>query len=223
MTKDKQHHVSSCLDGVPLFQSLTTDQKTHLHSSVFHKRFEKGETIYRPGEVADSLYVLNSGKIRIYRLSDTGKEQLIRILLPGQFTGELALLKEGYYEAYAEAIEPVAICSIRHSDFMNSLVEHPSISVTMLQVLAGRLATSELQTAWVTTETVRDRLIHFLLQSQQPTNGLPIVDLGMTKKNLASYLGTTSESLSRELTRLEKEGAIAEVGYGLIQLLALEE
>ena len=166
---------------------------------------------------------MNSGKIRIYRLSDTGKEQLIRILLPGEFTGELALLKEGIYEAYAEAIDPVKICSIQHKDFMRLLLDFPEISVKMLKVLAGRLGSSEQQTAWVTTETVRNRLIHFLLRSQQTKNHLQLVELGMSKKNLASYLGTTSESLSRELTRLEKEGAIAEIGHGVIQLIDLEE
>lgn len=223
MTKETGKHPTSCLDEVPLFHSLTNEQKIQLYSSVFHKHFERGETIYRPGDVADSLYVMNSGKIRIYRLSDTGKEQLIRILLPGEFTGELALLKEGIYEAYAEAIDPVKVFSIRHKDFMRLLLDFPEISVKMLKVLAGRLGSSEQQTAWVTTETVRNRLIHFLLRSQQTKNHLQLVELGMSKKNLASYLGTTSESLSRELTRLENEGAIAEIGHGVIQLIDLEE
>lgn len=208
-----------CIDSVPLFQSLTTEQKKQIHSLVHHKHYSKGETIYRPGETADSLYVLQTGKIRVYRLSDTGKEQLIRIVTQGEFTGELALFKKGIYEAFSEALSDCSICAIKHTDFRDLLLQYPTMSIDMLAAISKRLGTSEQQTAWATTETVRDRLLHFLISLTDSIEIDPIVELKMAKKDLASYLGTTSESLSRELAWLEKEQKIVEISYGKFKLL----
>lgn len=208
-----------CIDTVPLFQSLTVDQKAQLYPLIQYKHYSKGETIYSPGQIADSLYVLNSGKLRVYRLADTGKEQLIRIVNKGEFTGELALFKKGIYEAFTEALSDCCICAIKHSEFKKLLLQYPTISIEMLATIAERLGTSEQQTAWATTETVKDRLLHFLISRVDPMERDPIVELNMAKKDLASYLGTTSESLSREFARLEKEQIIEEISYGKIKLL----
>lgn len=208
-----------CICAVPIFKSLTIEEKNHIYSLMPHKHFSEGETIYSPGEMTDSLLILNTGKIKIYRLSETGKEQLIRIVMPGQFTGELALFKEGRYEAFAEAIEDSDCCMISYQDFRNLLLQHPSIAIEMLGTLADRLGSSEQQTAWATTETVHERLIHYLHSLAKETEKPSIVELGMSKKDLASYLGTTSETLSRELTRLEREGIIQEIEYRKIKLL----
>ena len=208
-----------CICAVPLFQSLTAEQKDQIHSLIHHKHYSRGETIYRPGETADSLYVLRSGKIRIYRLSESGKEQLIRIVTPGEFTGELALFRKGLYEAFAEALTDCTICAIKHSDFRELLMQYPATSIEMLATIANRLGTSEQQTAWATTETVKERLWHFLVSSIDSDEREPIVELKMAKKDLASYLGTTSESLSRELAHLEKEQRMEEIAYGKFKLL----
>ncbi|MCI3027966.1 Crp/Fnr family transcriptional regulator [Desemzia sp. C1] len=208
-----------CICAVPLFQSLTAEQKDQIHSLIHHKHYSRGETIYRPGETADSLYVLRSGKIRIYRLSESGKEQLIRIVTPGEFSGELALFRKGFYEAFAEALTDCTICAIKHSDFRDLLMQYPTTAIEMLATIANRLGTSEQQTAWATTETVKERLWHFLVSSIDTDEREPIVELKMAKKDLASYLGTTSESLSRELAHLEKEQRMEEIAYGKFKLL----
>ena len=210
-----------CIHAVPIFKSLTIDQMEKVHSLIRHKHYTEGETIYQPGEIADSFYFLKSGKLRVYRLSEMGKEQLIRIVDQNDFIGELALFKKGIYEAFAQAQTDCSICAIKHEDFRELLLEYPNISIEMLSVITKRLATSEQQTAWATTETVRDRLIHFLISLIDSAEKEPIIKLNMAKKDLASYLGTTSESLSRELTRLERERMIKEVSYGEIKLLKI--
>lgn len=216
----KREH--TCIDSIPLFQSLAPVQKKRIHSLIQAKHYSRGETIYRPGETADSLYVLKSGKIRVYRLSDSGKEQLIRIVYPGEFTGELALFKKGVYEAFTEALTDCSICAIKHTDFRELLLQYPLIAVEMLATISNRLGMSEQQTAWATTETVRNRLLHFLISLVDSKESEPTIELKMAKKDLASYLGTTSESLSREFARLEKEHVIKEISYGKIKLFKLD-
>lgn len=212
----------SFINQIPIFNILNEEQKNYVLTLVEYKSFKAGEAIYTPGAKANSLYILNSGKIRIYRLSESGKEQLLRIIIPGEFTGELALFKEGIYEAFAEALEDVKICMIHHDKFKNLLLKFPTVSTKMLEILANRLSNSEEQTAWISTESVRDRLIHYLFRSSYLNeNKETIVELLMPKKDLASYLGTTPESLSREWTHLIEKGIIKNVSKNKIKLIGV--
>ena len=132
------------------------------------------------------------------------------------------MFKRGIYEAFAEALEDTFICMIKHQDFKKLLLTYPLISTTMLEELANRLAISEEQTAWVATETVKDRLIHYLSRSASfDSDGNSFFDLNMSKKDLASYLGTTPESLSREWTNLELLGTIRQIDRKKVQLHGL--
>ena len=222
MSDETNNHKLNCIHNIPLFKVLTNEEKEYVREFVYTKSYKKGELLYIPNEKAYTLNILSSGRVRIYRLAENGKEQLLRILIPGEFTGELALFKEGIYEAYAESLEDSTLCMINHSDFKDLLIKYPKVSTKMLEVLALRLSISEEQTAWIGLETVRDRLIHYLSRIA-PLNNLQekIVTLDMPKKDLASYLGTTPESLSREWTNLEKENIIKQLSKDKVLLIGL--
>ena len=85
----------ACVSLVPIFNHLESQQMDEIMSTVQSAFFKRGEIIYHDGDRSDSLYIVNKGKIRIYRLSETGKEQLVRILNVGDFTGKLALFQDG--------------------------------------------------------------------------------------------------------------------------------
>src|SRR5690625_6696675 len=86
--------------------------------------FKKGEIIYHAAEKSDSLYIVNKGQVKIYRLSESGKEQLVRILNPGDFTGELALFQQSVHTAYAEAMIDTQICLIRQEELYQLLITY---------------------------------------------------------------------------------------------------
>ena len=107
--------------------------------SVTHPAtYKKGELLYRPGDASDTLYILHSGLIRIYRLAESGKEQLVRFLYPGDFTGELALFSESKHEAYAEAVKETQVCRMKRSDLQHFLLKYPAISLKLLQEFSNR-------------------------------------------------------------------------------------
>src|SRR5690606_4658467 len=146
--------------------------------------FQKGELMYRAGDRSDSLYIVNKGKMKIYRLSESGKEQLIRILQPGDFTGELALFRQGIHEAYAEAMENSQICQIKSEDLQPLLLKYPSISLKILSEFANRLDSAEKQTANVATEKVETRIAMFLVEClEQDQSASNIIELPMSKKD----------------------------------------
>ncbi|TAH67862.1 MAG: Crp/Fnr family transcriptional regulator [Anaerolineaceae bacterium] len=211
----------SCINLVPIFNHLEDSQKDEILGLINSIKCKKGEMLYRAGEVSDSLYILSSGKIKIYRLSESGKEQLVRILRAGDFTGELALFSESIHEAFAEAMQDAWICTIKRSDLQELLLKYPSISLKLLNEFSSRLENSEKQTARFATEKVETRIALFLVEYAEDHDSLQF-KLPMSRKDLASYLGTTPETISRKLFELEDAGLIIQKPKSEIEITDLE-
>jgi len=211
----------SCVSQVPIFNHLEEEQMQEIMNSVQSWAFKKGEMIYHAGDSSDSLYIVANGKIRIYRLSESGKEQLLRILVPGDFTGELALFKETTHEAFAEAIADTEVCMMKRAHLQALLLKYPSISLKILTEFSNRLEETEKQTARVATEAVETRIALFLADCLEIEESREII-LPMSKKDLASYLGTTPETISRKLTELEQQGLIKQKPHKKIEILDLD-
>ncbi|WP_047985948.1 Crp/Fnr family transcriptional regulator [Ornithinibacillus californiensis] len=218
------HHngPTACVTQVPIFNHL---EKTYLDEIMTMTRsisFNKGEHIYHAGDEADSLYIVNKGQIRIYRLAESGKEQLVRILNSGDYTGELALFKQSLHESYAEAIVATNICVIKRDDLQELLLKYPTIAMKLLSEFSNRLEQSKKQTTRFSTETVEKRIALFLAESIDPDEDTDELTLPMSKKVLASYLGTTPETISRKLAELEEKGLIKQKPHKRIEVLDLD-
>ncbi|WP_169338754.1 Crp/Fnr family transcriptional regulator [Heyndrickxia acidiproducens] len=210
---------------VPIFNHLEEEQMAKIAESAETLELQKGEMLFRAGEKDDTLYIINTGKIRIFRLSDSGKEQLVRILDPGDFTGELAVFQPGeVHDNYAEALQKSSVCLIKQKDLQAYLLEYPQISVKILAEMTKRLKDSEKQTAQVAIENVESRIISFLINCVEK-NGAnhTTITLPMSKKDLASYLGTTPETISRKFTILEKQGLIEQLPKKKIKIPDLDQ
>lgn len=226
MDKKAHDHVhgshKSCVSMVPIFNHLEVDQMDEIMTTIKPGHYKKGEIVYRAGDKSDSLYIVSSGKIRIYRLSKSGKEQLVRILTAGDFTGELALFSESIHESYAEAMEETEVCMITRSDLQEFLIKFPSISLKILSEFSIRLEKSEKQATRVSTEKVETRIALFLAECIDSETQSMVFVLPMSKKDSASYLGTTPETISRKLTELEDAGYIKQKAHRKIKVLDLD-
>lgn len=216
-----EHH-ESCVSLVPIFNHLEKGQMDEIMTVTHSVSYKKGESIYCAGDQSDSLYIVSRGRVRIYRLSESGKEQLLRILNPGDFTGELALFSETIHEAYASAMTDTSICTLKRSDLQGLLMRYPSISLKILSEFSSRLDQSEKQTTRFATEKVETRIALFLAECIDPESKSTEIMLPMSKKDLASYLGTTPETISRKLYELEAAGYIKQKTNKKIELLDLD-
>ncbi len=81
----------SCVRNVPIFKGLNEDEISIIEEVINHQTFKKGEYIFQEGETSETLYVIHKGTVKISKLSDEGKEQIIRLLFPGDFFGQYAL------------------------------------------------------------------------------------------------------------------------------------
>lgn len=210
-----------CVSIVPIFNHLPGHELVSIAGKAKMHTFERGEFIHRAGDDSDQLYIVHQGKVKVYRLSEGGKEQLVRILESGNFTGELALFSDFQHDSYAEAMEKSQICSIRRNDFRALLLKHPSIGLHVLSELAHRLGVSENQTAVIATEPVDARIGRYLAQLVEKYNSRTIT-LPMSRKDLASYLGTAPETISRRFTEFEEAGWITQSGQRNIRILDLD-
>lgn len=213
---------TACVGLVPIFNHLNDDQMDEIMKVTNSVSYKKGEIIHSAGDQSDLLYIVSKGKIKIYRLSESGKEQLVRILMPGDFTGELALFKESIHESYAEAMEETTVCMITRADLRELLLKFPSISLKLLSEFSKRLETSEKQTTRFATEKVETRIALFLAECLDSEEGSRELVLPMSKKDLASYLGTTPETFSRKLADLEAAGYIKQKALRTIEVLDLD-
>ncbi len=191
------------------------------HQGHCHINFKKDEIIYGPGDESDTLYIVREGRVKIYRLSASGKEQLISFLNPGEFTGELSLFREGQYERFAEASMDTELCTIQRQDLQEFLIKYPTISLKLLEEFSNRIEESEKQQTRYATEKVETRIALFIAESLE-NEAATMVELPMSKKDLASYLGTTPETISRKLNELEEAGYIERLTNKKIKVLDLD-
>ncbi len=166
---------------------------------------------------------INNGRVRIYSLSESGREQTIRILHPGDFMGEVAILQtESYHSNYAEAISETSICRIHKKNLDQYLDRYPEIMRRILSDITKRLQLSEKQTVQVSTEPVEARIIDFLSENVEDEKNHTYVTLPMSKKDLATYLGTTPETISRKFSSLEERGLIKRHTQKCVEIFDLD-
>ncbi|GIO37964.1 Crp/Fnr family transcriptional regulator [Paenibacillus antibioticophila] len=218
---DAEERQQYCISIVPLFNHLDLDELKEIVQTTRSHQFPKGQIVYHSGETSEGLYIVHKGSMKIYRLSGNGKEQLIRILGPGDFTGELSLFSASVHESYAEALEPLELCIMSRDSLQSFLLKYPQIALKMLGEFTSRLAESEKQATRIATETVETRIALYLsnLSEMQKNSG---ITLPMSRKHLASYLGTTPETISRKLADFEASGWISQQGQRQIEIHNLD-
>lgn len=213
----------SCVERVPIFSNLNKEEMREITSLIGHKEFKKGELIYMAGQNGGSLYVINSGKIKITRISSSGKEQVIRILEAGEFMGELSIFKSSPLMDNAEALTETIMCIIDEKDLKDILKKYPLISFKIMEELSERLERAESLIQNINLSSVEKRLADILLELVDKDGK---IDLKMSKKDLASQIGMSSETLSRKLSAFQELGIIKLIGQRKINILnlsALEE
>lgn len=199
-----QEHL--CVAAVPLFHHLNLEDQRLVNPLVNHRIFEKGEQIITP-DGDPKLVVVARGNMKVYQLSAAGREQLLRVVGPSGYEGEGLLLGARNENLFAEALQQTEVCLLTQEDFQKILLQYPQLSLKLLEINAQKMMEAEQQTRFLMMEKVEERLMTYLLDLYKTTESAQ-VEIPMKMKELASFLGTTPETVSRKLKWLEKEGLI---------------
>ena len=206
--------VDSCVSRVPVFTSLSEQDQHRVEGLARPTHLMVGEAAYSADDELSQLMVLHTGRLKIFRLSADGSEQLIRVLGPGDFTGETSVFTGQRPDDYATALDECRLCVIRHDDLEALIRKHPEIGLRMLATVSERLSDTEHRLNSLTSRDVESRLADYLLGLPSTWRGrVATVTLPLAKKDVASLLDTSPESLSRALKSLAKQGLIV-IGAG---------
>ncbi len=212
--------VEKILRKTPLFASLTDKEMEALAGRVSNRHFERGALLFSEGDPCTGLFLVASGKIRIFKLSPAGREQVLAVEGSGSSFAELPVFDGGNYPASASALEDAEILFISRKDFQNFCREHPDVALKVIAVVGSRLRRLVGIIEDLSFTTVRHRLIALILRLTQASGTTSKegvrVELTKTHQDLAAELGTVRELVSRNLSRLQAEGFLEVNGRSII-------
>jgi len=160
-TNDPEH---ICASIVPIFKSLQYSELQKVNTLINKKNYPKGSILFTKGENSKQLYIVRYGSVKLYEMSEDGRQQTIRLLEPGDFFGELALfVDKQQYLLTAETLEDTGICLLARDDLKTLIHQNPEISLGIIQALTERLDYAENFISTLTLKTIEQRLISWLL------------------------------------------------------------
>ena len=214
-------HIAS----IPLFQGLPRKQHEDLSMIVIDQVFKRGQMVFSEGDAGNGLYVLISGRVKIFKLSPEGKEQILHILEEGEPFGEAAVFAGERFPANAETLAESRVFFFPRAAFIELIGRNPALALNMMAVLSRRLRKFANLVEDLSLKEVPGRLAAYLLLLSEKKKGIRRVELDVSKNQLASLLGTIPETLSRILARMDREKFIRPEGKSIeiLDRKALEE
>ena len=210
--------VLQIISQTPIFQNLPEEDLKKIRRIAKDKFFHKGQTVFSEGDEGNGFYVVAAGKVKIYKVSLEGKEQILHIYGPGNPFGEVPVFSGAQFPANAQTLLKSHLLFFPRTAFVELIAKNPSLCLNMLAVLSMRLRQFTLQVENLSLKEVPGRLASYLLYLSQEQDEATTVSLPISKGQLASLLGTIPETLSRILSKMSNSGLI-EVSGGNITLL----
>jgi len=200
------------LKYVPIFADLDEETLNKIFGLGKTKRFEKDSAIFQEHETGSALFVINYGKVKVFRVSDDGREVILSILSETDFFGEMAILDGLTRSANVTAIEDSEIFIIERTDFLELLYKYPEISVYLLQELTKRLRAADMKIKSLSLKDAEGKVATVLLQLADDIGkikqGIVEIEKLPYQHDLANMAGTSRETISRTLHSFAKRGLI---------------
>lgn len=200
------------ISSIPLFSGLSESQLSGLAGIVTEKHISRGQTIFSEGDDGTGFYVVISGRVKIYKMSQDGREQILHILGPGELFGEVPVFAGARFPANAQAMDDSRVFYFKRDSMIRLIEKNPSIAMGMLSVLSRRLRMFASLIDDLSLKEVPGRLASYLLYLSKRGKDTGDLELDITKGQLASILGTIPETLSRILTKMSGRGIIESDG-----------
>jgi len=173
------------------------------------RRFPKNAVIFSKGDESDSLYIVQSGRVKAVIHDEEGKEIVLSVIGPGEYFGEMAALDGVPRSATMVTQEPTELLIIRRNDFKGILSSNPDMVLNLLSVLLERLRRANQKIESLALRDVHGRVTHFLMQSAEPRGGEWVFEGKMTHQEIANMVGSSREMVSKILAELVEVGHIS--------------
>jgi CRP/FNR family transcriptional regulator, dissimilatory nitrate respiration regulator len=201
------------LKDIHLFSELDVKDLRKISEFSSIKKYDKNELIFSEGDNYTGFYIVLKGKVKVYKLSGTGKESVIHIIQALEPFAEVPLF-EGYpyYPVNAQTLEESVLFFIPGNEFIDFTYRNPDISLKIISGFAKKLHTLTRRIESLTLSDVPNRLAKYIIEEYSKSHKVilskPFINLSISKSTLAGYLGTITETLSRTFKKLQDENII---------------
>jgi CRP-like cAMP-binding protein/DNA-binding NarL/FixJ family response regulator len=201
-TRENVNEVLSQIAGISDITKVSERQQI--------KHFKKKDIIFTEGDTPQGLYLLNSGKVKLYKSHELGKDLIIKLLQPGDFFGYMALLEDEFHTISAEALEDCEVTIFPMDDFYK-LLTHPQVMQDFVRMLTGNIQSEHEKLIALAYSSVRKRTAESLLELRARYHDLKSdkpFSMAIAREDLANMVGTATESLIRTLSDFRAEGLV---------------
>ena len=200
---------------VDLFKGLSDAEFKELEPYLSSSLYKKKETIFSEGEPPEWFYLVLTGKVKITKLSHEGKEIILEVISPTDIFGGVAVIKGFPYPANAVAMEDSEVLKISRKNLLRLVDRFPNLMYCMAMQMGDRMKSSHDSLKNIALERVEARIAALLLKlagkvGVETKNGT-VIDMRLTKQDVADMVGTTVETSIRTFSKFKKQGLVTEV------------
>ncbi|MBD2203482.1 Crp/Fnr family transcriptional regulator [Calothrix sp. FACHB-1219] len=200
--------IKQFLQSTPIFQGVLDEQLQALANISILQTYKKGATIFLEGDPGSGFFIVKSGRIKVFKLANAGKEQILHIFAAGDHFAEVPAFDGGQFPASAGAIENSEVVFIPRAAFLMVLQQHPTLAIAILGTFARHLRKLTFLVDTLSFKEVPERLANYLLNLSSRRGNADVFELDLAKGQLAALLGTIPETLSRAFYKLSQDGMI---------------
>lgn len=210
------------LKAATFFSGLSEEDLEKIAGISIERKYKKNELIFLEGDPGESFYYVKSGKVKVFRTYEDGREHILHILGEGGIFGEATLFSGIPYPASASVYEDAAVGIIRNRDLEEIIKASPEMSLRLVRLLASKLLEAQHKIRDLTFNDVFSRTASQIVKlaadhGRNIGNGV-VVDIRLSRQELAELAGTTRETVSRAVSRFKKEKSIGEQDDKLVIL-----
>ena len=218
-------NILNIISAIPLFKGLPDDQLDAIRQIAVEKHYNKGQTIFTEGDETTGLFVVVDGRIKIYKVSSEGKEQILHIFEAGQSFGEVTVFTGQQLPANAQTLAKSRLLLFPRSAFVGLVTANPSLALNLLAIMSKKLRQFAAQIENLSLKEIPARLASYLIYLAEEQGSGDTVTLNVSKGQLASLLGTIPETLSRIFAKLSGQNLIRVEGpkITLLDLQGIED
>jgi len=196
------------ISTIPLFNGLPDDQLEAIKKIAIEKQINKGEMVVSEGDEGKGFFVIVEGRVKVFKVSAEGKEQILHIFGPGQPFGEVPVFAGQRFPASAQAIDKARVLFFPRATIMDLITANPSLALNMLAEMSKKLRLFAMQIENLSLKEMPARLASYLIHLADEQGQEKSVTLKISKGQLASILGTIPETLSRIFAKLSGNNLI---------------
>jgi len=200
---------TSALKAVPFFSLLSDSDLDVIRALATEKHYPKNAVVLTEGEMGDSLYMIQSGKVKVFIGDDEGREIILKIMGPGTFFGEMSLIDRQPRSASVTTLEASVFQVLTHAMFEKCVEQAPRIGNIVMQVLANRVREADRKIGSLALMDVYGRVASTLLELAVQTDGKLVVAERLSQQDLANMVGASREMVNRILKDLTDRGFIS--------------